>query len=704
MRQLSIALCAAVFGCGFAASASADSHPLTFTLDLLAPCSSGGACSGYQTDIGLQIPADTFTYAQDTSLSGSPYVASLSVGVPIVCDEIGSDGAPGAISAQRIEPSFTNAATGSLLEFNGGGPSIVDLGSVMYDGTLPAGVAGYYSNSNGPQVTCYQINPVHGGPQSRAAGPSGIFANAFEDHSAAEPWISVSTVISPSPGVGQGQNLGVPHPSGIAPLPNQLVYVIQIHNAGGNDGWRLNLGYDFAFFDPTSSGATPVWCVLPPLSSPQPGALQACGTSGSANAVYKLNSNDVQTDTNSVYLQVVMTGSEVAVDNWGTLSSDTYPATASIFPPFGTYPHRFDDKSAVVTSNNQPVLNVGSIVCNNDTTSTSCTIRDQDGNLLNGGVQGQLTTTSSITSSGVVNVNPLAYFVDPNSGITLPGTSAADAMSVSNISCSDPNGILAGPLPGIAIVPHNGSVALDFSFVPSGGLYVSGTATCSATFTTPTGFSPQLTSTQSFTLTMGAATTTHFSVSAPLVATAGVQVDNVVVKALDASDNVVGSYSGSVQFSSTDTGATLPANATLTNGVGTFSAKLVTAGSRKITATDTLTASITGTSAPISVSAAGADHFVVNAPASVITALPFNLSVTAYDPFNNVDTNYAGTVIFSSTDSLAVLPANSNLTFGTGVFTSTLIAVGLDRTITVTDSANPSISGVSGPIEVKVSP
>src|SRR5206468_308419 len=73
------------------------------------------------------------------------------------------------------------------------------------------------------------------------------------------------------------------------------------------------------------------------------------------------------------------------------------------------------------------------------------------------------------------------------------------------------------------------------------------------------------------------------------------------VTALDASNNTATTYAGMVHFTSTDASATLPADSTLTNGAGTFNATLRTAGSRTITATDTVTSSITGTSGGITV-------------------------------------------------------------------------------------------------------
>ncbi len=527
MRQFRITLCAVVASCGFVASAGAVTPPpLTFTLDLLAPCS-GGTCTGiHSTDVNLQVQAADFSYAQDASLAGNPFVATLTVKAPMVCDEIASSGVGGASSSQRLAPKFTNDAPGGLLEFNAGGPTIVDLGSVMYDGTIPAGVAGTYSNQAAPQVTCYQINPVTGGPTALAVGPNGIFVDHFEDrhaHFGDEPWVSVQTVNSPSAQAGSGKP-GSSQPN-TAPLNNQLVYVLQIHNANSALGWRLNLGYDAAFFDPASNGmVAPQWCVLPPVTSPQPGALQACGSGGTTSTSYTVSSNDVQSDSDSVYLQVLLTGSNAAVGAWGSLSGANYPATASVFPKFGIYPERFDDKSAVVSSNNQPVLNVGSIVCNNDTVSTSCAIADQDGKPIIGGVQGQLTTTSSITSGGSVTVNPLAYFVDLNGGTTLPSSASSDIMSVSNVSCSDPSSILTSPMAASNFSAVNGLEKL-------GGLYVPGTATCMATFTTPVGFSPQLSSTRSFTITMAQVLLGSVTVVAPNgpVAPLSSQTFNVLV-------------------------------------------------------------------------------------------------------------------------------------------------------------------------------
>ena len=79
---------------------------------------------------------------------------------------------------------------------------------------------------------------------------------------------------------------------------------------------------------------------------------------------------------------------------------------------------------------------------------------------------------------------------------------------------------------------------------------------------------------------------------------------NFTVTALDQFNNPATGYAGTVHFTSSDGTATLPANATLTNGVGTFSATLRTSGSQTVTATDTVNAAITGTSNAVTVNPA----------------------------------------------------------------------------------------------------
>jgi hypothetical protein len=93
---------------------------------------------------------------------------------------------------------------------------------------------------------------------------------------------------------------------------------------------------------------------------------------------------------------------------------------------------------------------------------------------------------------------------------------------------------------------------------------------------------------------------THFSVTAPTTASVS-SFFGITVLALDASNRTVTGYSGTVHFTSSDPQAVLSGDSTLTNGAGTFSASLAGPGSETITATDTLTSTITGSSSAIDV-------------------------------------------------------------------------------------------------------
>jgi uncharacterized repeat protein (TIGR01451 family) len=116
-------------------------------------------------------------------------------------------------------------------------------------------------------------------------------------------------------------------------------------------------------------------------------------------------------------------------------------------------------------------------------------------------------------------------------------------------------------------------------------------------------------------------------------------------------------------------------------------------------ATDTVTASITGTSGAIAVAAGAATQFSVTAPATANYNTAFSFTVTALDAANNTVPGYTGTVRFTSTDGTATLPANATLTSGVGTFSATLRTLG-SQTLTATDTVTASINGTSGAITV----
>jgi hypothetical protein len=102
----------------------------------------------------------------------------------------------------------------------------------------------------------------------------------------------------------------------------------------------------------------------------------------------------------------------------------------------------------------------------------------------------------------------------------------------------------------------------------------------------------------------GSATTLVVTPSAPSVPVG--TPFTFTVTALDYTGAPATTYVGTVAITSSDSAATLPSNMTFTAGVGTFSITFGTTGLQTITATDTSTSSITGTSPGIEVTSGSA--------------------------------------------------------------------------------------------------
>jgi hypothetical protein len=104
-----------------------------------------------------------------------------------------------------------------------------------------------------------------------------------------------------------------------------------------------------------------------------------------------------------------------------------------------------------------------------------------------------------------------------------------------------------------------------------------------------------------------------------------------------------------------------------------------------ITATDTESSSVTATATVIA----------RGGPPSAMASASFPVTVTALDAFGNSTAGYRGTVTFTSTDPLAVLPTNHTFTAtdnGKHNFTVTLNTAG-SQTITVTDTTHTGVTG-----------
>jgi hypothetical protein len=195
-------------------------------------------------------------------------------------------------------------------------------------------------------------------------------------------------------------------------------------------------------------------------------------------------------------------------------------------------------------------------------------------------------------------------------------------------------------------------------------------------------------------ITVVATTPTHYLVGASNSVTAG-NLLPVTVTAVDAYNNLVTTYSGTVTLTSTDPGAALPAPSAISNGVGTYPVTLFTAQPQTIFAAGT--GPFSGQTGIITVTAAPVTTFMVAAPTTSTSGLPVTFSVRAVDAYQNLVAGYPGTVHFTSNDAGATLPVDSTLTGGTGSFPATLVNPGT-WTITATDAVTLTITGTSNGI------
>ena len=212
-------------------------------------------------------------------------------------------------------------------------------------------------------------------------------------------------------------------------------------------------------------------------------------------------------------------------------------------------------------------------------------------------------------------------------------------------------------------------------------------------------------------LTVNAGSATGLKVTIPAASTAGQTLAAVEVTAIDGGGNVDTGYTGTVTFTSTDGSAQLPADYTFTsadNGTHIFHGViLMTAGSKTVTATDTTTGSINGTSAADVVAAGVVTHLGLTGLSTKVADAAYSLTVTALNAFDAKVAGYTGIVHFSTSDgntfNAPTLPANYTFTGSGGDAGShTFAAIKLEtvgrQTITVADTAKAAIAGTKAVI------
>ena len=398
-------------------------------------------------------------------------------------------------------------------------------------------------------------------------------------------------------------------------------------------------------------------------------------------------SNPVTVGTGGVtHFQVALSGSAVvgSTDSLQVVALDQF---GNAVPGYtGTVHFTSTDPAAVLPANTTLTGGVGTFSVTFKTTgSQSVTATD--------------TVTSTIT--GTSNAITVVSGAATHFQVAVPGIATVGVATSVNVVALDQFNNLATGYTGTVHFTSTDATAT----LPANTTLTSGAGTFPVTFKTAGSQTVTATDTVTATITgtsntvlVSTGTATHLLLATLPSVTAGSSF-TLAVEALDQFNNIVTTYSGTVHFTSSDPLAVLPANSTLTSGVGSFQVTLKTVGSQTITGTDTVTASITGTSNAITVSSTTATHFVVTAPPSASAGTAVSVSVVAFDQFSNLVTGYAGTVHFTSTDGQAILPANSTLTSGVGSFQVTLKTAG-NQTVTATDTVTSSINGTSNTIAV----
>ncbi|HYV40037.1 MAG TPA: FG-GAP-like repeat-containing protein, partial [Gemmataceae bacterium] len=301
------------------------------------------------------------------------------------------------------------------------------------------------------------------------------------------------------------------------------------------------------------------------------------------------------------------------------------------------------------------------------------------------------TANSTITAvSSTITVNPAAA---THFALTTPASVTFGNAFNFTIIARDPfNNTAAGYTGAVHFTSSDATAAL-----PADASLTNGAANLSAVLNTAG--SQTLTATDSAVSSITGTSNpivpapTHFVVAAPSSSTAG-DAFVFLVTAEDQFNHTAAGYTGTVHFSSTDNKAGLPADVTLSNGFGFFATILKTAGSQTLTVADKANSALMGTTSAIVIGPAAVNHFGLAVPANAATGSAFNFTVTALDPYNNVLTNYSGTVHFTSSDAAASLPADGVLANGTGTFSATLKTLG-SQILIATDTVSSNITGTS---------
>jgi hypothetical protein len=303
-------------------------------------------------------------------------------------------------------------------------------------------------------------------------------------------------------------------------------------------------------------------------------------------------------------------------------------------------------------------------------------------------------SSSSTTAGEPVTVQNIAAMVDGAVDTTYTGLKTIDWSGLSNGPLGQAPSYPSGSatfVNGVAALAGPGSSFTDFE---AGNSMLTATDTAATTVTGQAA------------LTVQPAAASSFVLPTPSTPSAGIAFDETIT-AVDAYGNTASGFGGAqaITFggpsgSPDGTAPSYPDSVSFTNGVGTASITLFDAGTTTLTASQ---GTVAGTSGAFTVSAAGADTFVLPTPSTQNAGTAFEETITAVDAYGNTASGFGGgqTLTFggpsSSPDGTAAsYPDSVTFTNGVGTASITLFDAG---TTTLTASQG-TVAGASGAFTV----
>jgi fibronectin-binding autotransporter adhesin len=419
--------------------------------------------------------------------------------------------------------------------------------------------------------------------------------------------------------------------------------------------------------------------------------------SSGAKAVFTITRNPVtQANTTPLTVTGVMTynTTEVHLNMPTNLPSGVYTLATSVATPSG---------SVVAT----PVVDSGSYAAG--FTSAVVSLDTTNNKLL-------------LTVNGLPTNPTQLAITDVNGGVTPTASVAFDVTVQAQDANGTPRHVLAntevilsvktgtGALGGTT----NGTILAGASSVTISGItYSTDESGVVLTATRLSGDTP-LTAGDSaaFTVLPSTAAVTLELTGFPSPQTAGA-TGSLTVTAKNGAGTTATGYTGTVHFASSAVSAGLPSDYTFVsgdNGEHVFTGvTLNTVGTQFITVTDTVTPTLTGTQSGLIITPATAATLVVSGfPSPQSVGVAGSVTVVAKDAYGNTDTNYTGTIQFTSSDGAAGLPGNYTFVggdLGVHAFPGgvTLNTIGT-QSITATDTLTGTITGTQSGIVVWTPP